>query len=125
MLAWNQMELHCYLQKIVDQNGEREGERVTFWARETLGAGTPTEKSVKHVWPLVGKHLHPANENELCSWDSESIRSVVNSGPPGVSGVAGTETGVVGVPVSNSAIHPFFLFSFCLKIQKYYVIKEI
>ena len=74
--------------------------------RDTDGTGTPTGKSVKQVWALVGKHLHLANANDG-SCDSESTRSDVNSGPPGVSGVAGIDA-AVGVPVSDSAI--FFSF---------------
>jgi len=59
---------------------------------------------------LLGKHLHLAMVNESRSCDSESTRSDVNSGPPGVSGVAGTEA-AVGVPVSDSGIFFFFQIS--------------
>lgn len=75
----------------------------TFRLREMSGAG----KSVKQVGDgaqeaaaTAGRHLHRGID--FRSYDSESTRSPVNNGPPGVPGVAGADA--VGVPLSASAI---------------------
>jgi len=124
MLARNQMKLICgrwyekkFIKKnspkLVDQN-HRERD-VTFWVRETLGTRTPAEKLAMQLLPLPPGihmlHLPIANDSR---WSSESILIDENNGPPGVSGVAGTDA-AVGVPDSDSGI--FFLFFKKTKIK--------
>lgn len=83
---------------------------VTFWVRETLGTRTPAEKLAMQLLLLPPGihmlHLPIANDSR---WSSESILIDENNGPPGVSGVAGTDA-AVGVPDSDSGILFFFFF---------------
>jgi hypothetical protein len=58
-------------------------------------------------------HLPIANDSR----SSESILTDENSGPPGVSGVAGTDA-AVGAPLSESVILFFSFFFLLIKLKK-------